>query len=99
MSSKKKPSKPTIGKPDDIRLSRGRTRPEAIFPVAPPVSSLPESYASTLQEMSGLTTRNLLSMKIFAREFTNGPIAKQPVSQLPWGQIIRLMQMCEIGKA
>jgi predicted nuclease of restriction endonuclease-like (RecB) superfamily len=44
-------------------------------------------------DMGGLTTRNLLSMKIFAREFPNGSIAKQPVSQLPWGHIIRLMQM------
>ena len=44
-------------------------------------------------DMGGLTTRNLLSMKIFAREFPDGPITKQPVSQLPWGQIIRLMQM------
>ena len=135
----------------DTRLSRGRTRSEAIFPVAPSAASLPESYAATLQQikthlrgarirailaanpivieaywqtgkiilarqqeaawgakvidrlaadlqeefpdMGGLTTRNLLSMKIFAREFPDGPIAKQPVSQLPWGQIIRLMQM------
>jgi predicted nuclease of restriction endonuclease-like (RecB) superfamily len=149
--SKKKPSEPTSEKLDDTRLSRGRTRPEAIFPVAPSAASLPESYAATLQEikahlrssriravlaanpivieaywqtgkiilarqqeaawgakvidrlaedlqaefpdMSGLTARNLLSMKIFAREFPDGPIVKQPVSQLPWGQIIRLMQM------
>jgi predicted nuclease of restriction endonuclease-like (RecB) superfamily len=151
MSSKKKPSKSGPPKSDNARLSRGRTRPEAIFPVTPSVASLPESYAATLQEikshlrsarvrailaanpivieaywqtgkiilarqkeaawgakiidrlaadlqeefpdMNGLTTRNLLSMKIFAREFPDGPIAKQPVSQLPWGQIIRLMQM------
>jgi len=39
-------------------------------------------------DMGGLTTRNLLSMKIFAREFPGGPIAKQPVSQLPWGHIL-----------
>jgi len=143
--------KPSPEPSEGSRLSRGRSRPEATFPVAPPGSSLPESYAATLQEiktllrsarvravlaanpivieaywqtgkiilarqqeaawgakvidrlaadlqaefptMSGLTTRNLLSMKIFAREFPSGPIAKQPVSQLPWGQIIRLMQM------
>lgn len=147
MSSKKMASKAT----SDTRLSRGRTRPGAIFPVAPSAASLPESYAAPLQEikthlrsarvrailaanpivieaywqtgkiilarqqeaawgakvidrlaadlqaefpdMTGLTVRNLLSMKIFAREFPQGPIAKQPVSQLPWGQIIRLMQM------
>ena len=141
----------------DTRLSRGRTRPGAIFPVAPSATSLPESYATTLQEikthlrsariravlaanpivieaywqtgkiilarqqqagwgakvidrltadlqsefpdMGGLTTRNLLSMKIFAREFPDGPIAKQAVSQLPWGQIIRLMQMVKDTEA
>jgi predicted nuclease of restriction endonuclease-like (RecB) superfamily len=32
-------------------LSRGRTRPEAIFPVSPSAASLPESYAATLQEI------------------------------------------------
>lgn len=151
MSSQKKASKAKPGETSDARLSRGRTRPEASFPVAPTAASLPESYAATLQEikthlrsariravlaanpivieaywqtgkiilarqqeagwgakiidrlaadlqsefpdMTGLTVRNLLSMKIFAREFPQGPIAKQPVSQLPWGQIIRLMQM------
>lgn len=145
MSSKKKPAKPTTAKSDDQRLSRGRTRPDAIFPVAPSVASLPESYAATLKEiknhlrsarvravlaanpvvieaywhtgnvilarqqeaawgakvidrlavdlqeefpdMGGLSGRNLLSMKLFAEAFPDGPIAKQPVSQLPWGHI------------
>lgn len=151
MSSKKKASPTPPSETSDTRLSRGRTRPGAIFPVAPAAASLPPSYAATLQQikthlatarvrailaanpivieaywqtgkiilarqqeagwgakvidrlaadlqaefpdMSGLTARNLLSMKIFAREFPEGPIAKQAVSQLPWGQIIRLMQM------
>lgn len=44
-------------------------------------------------EMSGLSSRNLLSMKLFAEAFPDGAITKQPVSQLPWGQIIRLIQM------
>ena len=56
-----------------------------------------DRLAADLQEefpdMGGLTARNLLSMKIFAREFSGSPIAKQSVSQLPWGHIIRLMQM------
>lgn len=150
MSSNKSRKNPTQ-KPDEPRLSRGRTRPDAIFPVAPSAASLPESYAATLQEikshlrsariravlaanpivieaywhtgkiilarqleaawgakvvdrlaadlqaefpdMGGLSGRNLLSMKLFAEAFPDGPIAKQPVSQLPWGQIIRLIQM------
>jgi len=151
MSSKKKPSKPGPKKPDDARLSRGRTRPEAIFPVPPTSASLPKGYATTLQEikthlrsarvrailaanpivieaywqtgkiilarqqeagwgakvidrlavdlqeefpdMSGLTRRNLFSMRAFAEAFPDGTIVKRLVSQLPWGQIIRLIQM------
>ena len=135
---------------NDTRLSRGRTRPGAIFPVAPAAASLPASYAATLQEikshlrsarvravlaanpivieaywhtgkiilrrqseaawgakvidrlaadlreefpdMGGLSPRNLLAMKIFAREFPEGPIAQQPVAQLPWGHVLQIMQ-------
>ena len=132
------------------RLSRGRTRPEAIFPVAPQTAALPATYAATLREiqahlrnarvravlaanplvieaywqtgqiilarqqeaawgakvidrlaadlqhafpdMGGLSPRNLLAMKIFAREFPVGPIAQQPVAQLPWGHVLQIMQ-------
>ena len=140
MSSKKPPSQSGGNKPDDTRLSRGRTRSEAIFPVAPAAAALPESYAATLQEikarlrsarvrailaanpivieaywhtckiilarqqeaawgakvidrlavdlkeafpdMGGLSGRKLLSMKRFAEAYPDGPITKQPVSQL-----------------
>ena len=51
MNSKKKTLKPSAEGPDNTRLSRGRTRPEAIFPVAPTAASMPESYAATLQEI------------------------------------------------
>ena len=136
--------------PGEPRLSRGRTRADAIFPVTPSAASLPESYAATLQEikthfrsariravlaanpivieaywhtgniilarqqeatwgakvidrlaadlqaefpdMGGLSTRNLLAMKVFAREFPEGPIAQQPVAQLPWGHVLQIMQ-------
>jgi predicted nuclease of restriction endonuclease-like (RecB) superfamily len=152
-----KPRKPTPNPLEEPRISRGRTRPGAIFPVAPPASALPETYAATLQEikthlrnarirailaanpivieaywhtgtiilarqqeaawgakvidrlaadlqeafpdMSGLSSRNLLSMKLFAEAFPDGAIAKQPVSQLPWGQIIRLIQMVKDSAA
>jgi hypothetical protein len=43
--------------------------------------------------MNGLTRRNLFFMRAFAKSFPDGPIVKQPVSKLPWGQIIRLIQM------
>ena len=145
-----KPRKPSPKLSEESRISRGRTRPEAIFPVSPPASALPETYAATLQEikthlrnarirailapnpvvieaywhtgkiilarqpeaawgakvidrlatdlqeafpdMGGLSSRNLLSMKIFAREFPSGPIAQQPVAQLPWGHVLQIMQ-------
>ena len=145
-----KPRKPNQTESKEPSLSRGRTRPEAIFPVAPLAASLPESYAATLQEiknhlrharlravlaanpivieaywqtgqiilarqqeaawgarvidrlaadlkeafpdMSGLSPRNLLAMKVFAREFPDGPIAQQAVAQLPWGHVLQIMQ-------
>lgn len=154
MPSKKKPTTP---QPVPERGSRGRTREDARFTAAPSKLSLPNGYASTLQDikehlrnariravlaanpivieaywhtgkiilqrqsesawgakvidrlavdlreefpdMGGLTTRNLLSMKIFAREFPDGSITKQPVSQLPWGHIIRLLQMVKAPAA
>jgi len=141
-----KTRKPTPKLSEEPRISRGRTRPEAIFPVAPPASALPETYAATLQEikthlrnarirailaanpmvieaywhtgkiilarqqeaawgakvidrlaadlqeafpdMGGLTPRNLFSMRAFAEAFPDGPIVKQPVSQLPWGHVL-----------
>jgi hypothetical protein len=49
MSSK--PRKPAPKPSEEPRLTRGRTRPGAIFPVAPPASALPETYAATLQEI------------------------------------------------
>ena len=148
---KSKPPKKDMRKPDETRLSRGRARPGAIFPVAPSTASLPESYAATLQEikthlrgariravlaanpvvieaywrtgkiilarqqdagwgarvidrlaadlqaefpdMGGLTRRNLFSTRAFAEAFPDDPIVKKPVSQLPCGHIIRLLQM------
>lgn len=43
-------------------------------------------------DMGGLSARNLLAMKVFAREFPEGPIAQQPVAQLPWGHVLQIMQ-------
>ncbi len=151
MSNKKK-SSPQVTAADlpSIRLSRGRTRGSAIFPVPLSVAGLPESYAATLreikthlsgarvravlaanpivieaywhigkiilarqsdaawgakvidrlaadlkeafQDMGGLSSRNLLAMKVFAREFPDGPIAQQSVARLPWGHVLQIMQ-------
>ena len=43
--------------------------------------------------MSGFSKRNLEHMRRFAQIYPQLDFAKQPVSQLPWGHIIRLMQI------
>lgn len=53
------------------------------------IDRLAADLRKTFPEMGGLSTRNLLAMKVFAREFPDGPIAQQPVAQLPWGHILR----------
>lgn len=44
-------------------------------------------------EMQGFSKRNLEYMRRFAQLYPRIEFAKQPVSQLPWGHIVRLMQM------
>ena len=43
--------------------------------------------------MRGLSPRNLLFARSFATEYRDETIVKQLVSQLPWGHIVRLLQM------
>jgi len=57
------------------------------------IDRLAADLRDAFPDMRGLSTRNLLSMKLFAAAFPEGQIAKQAVSQLPWGQVIRLLQM------
>jgi len=56
-----------------------------------------ERLAADLQaefpDMSGLTRRNLVSMRAFAGAFPDGSMVKRLVSPLPRGQFIRLIQM------
>ncbi len=47
----------------------------------------------TFPEMQGFSKRNLEYMRRFASSYPNIDFAKQAVSQLPWGHLIRLMQM------
>ena len=63
------------------------------------IDRLAADLQAAFPDMSGLSSRNLLSMKIFAEAFPDGSITKQPVSQLPWGQIIRLLQMVKDAAA
>jgi predicted nuclease of restriction endonuclease-like (RecB) superfamily len=57
------------------------------------IDRLSADLRKAFPDMRGLSTRNLLSMKLFADAFPDGTITKQPVSQLPWGHVIRLLQM------
>lgn len=43
--------------------------------------------------MKGLSVRNLQRMRQFSQTYPDLAIATQPVSQLPWGHITRLIQM------
>jgi predicted nuclease of restriction endonuclease-like (RecB) superfamily len=56
------------------------------------IDRLAADLREAFPDMSGLSSRNLLAMKIFAREFPDAPIAQQPVAQLPWGHVLQLMQ-------
>lgn len=47
--------------------------------------------------MQGFSKRNLEHMRRFSQFYPNLELAKQAVSQLPWGHIVRLMQTVEDG--
>jgi predicted nuclease of restriction endonuclease-like (RecB) superfamily len=56
------------------------------------IDRLSADLRDAFPDMRGLSTRNLLAMKIFAREFPDLPIAQQPVAQLPWGHVLQIIQ-------
>jgi predicted nuclease of restriction endonuclease-like (RecB) superfamily len=56
------------------------------------IDRLAADLREAFPDMGGLSSRNLLAMKVFAREFPEGPIAQQPVAQLPWGHVLQIMQ-------
>ncbi len=63
------------------------------------IDRLAADLRDAFPDMRGLTPRNLFSMRAFAEAFPEGPIVKQPVSQLAWGHIIRLIQMVKTPAA
>ena len=48
-------------------------------------------------EMQGFSVRNLQRMKQFAALYPRLSITTQAVPQLPWGHVVRLMQMVKDG--
>ena len=57
------------------------------------IDRLSTDLRDAFPDMRGLSSHNLLAMKIFSRKFPDPPIGQQPVSQLPWGHVIRFLQM------
>ena len=56
------------------------------------IDRLSADLRDAFPDMRGLSSRNLLAMKIFDREFPNAPFAQQPVAKLPWGHVLQLLQ-------
>lgn len=56
------------------------------------IDRLSADLRDAFPDMRGLSARNLLAMKIFARDFPDPPIAQQPVAQLPWGHVLQIIQ-------
>ncbi|MFZ9919585.1 MAG: PDDEXK nuclease domain-containing protein [Terrimicrobiaceae bacterium] len=63
------------------------------------IDRLSADLRAAFPDMLGLSSRNLLAMKIFAREFPDAPIAQHPVAQLPWGHVLQILQqfLLELG--
>lgn len=57
------------------------------------VARLATDLRREFPEMRGLSPRNLLFMRGFAEAFSDLEIVKQLVSLLPWGHVVRLIQL------
>jgi predicted nuclease of restriction endonuclease-like (RecB) superfamily len=59
------------------------------------IRRLGEDLRAEFPEMRGLSARNLQYMATFAGAWSTGPIAQQPVAQLPWGHVTVLLDKIE----
>jgi predicted nuclease of restriction endonuclease-like (RecB) superfamily len=57
------------------------------------IDRLAEDLQAAFPEMRGFSPRNLLFMRAFADEYRERQKVKQLVSQLPWGHVVRLIQL------
>ncbi len=62
------------------------------------IDRLSEDLKQAFPEMNGLSPRNLLFMRAFAEAYPDKEIVKQLVSQIPWGHIIRVLQLIKNPK-
>lgn len=56
------------------------------------IDRLSQDLGRAFPEMHSFSPRNLMQMRVLAAAWPDRAIAKQLVSQLPWGHIVRLMQ-------
>lgn len=56
------------------------------------IDRLAQDLSSEFPSQKGFSRRNLLFMRSFAEAIPDEEIVKQPVSQIPWGHIVRLIQ-------
>ena len=56
------------------------------------IERLATDLRAEFQDMKGLSPRNLLFMRAFAKAYADEEKVKQLVSQLPWGHVVRLIQ-------
>ena len=57
------------------------------------IDRLAHDLRKEFPDMKGFSSRNLLFMRSLAEAFPDKTIVKQVVSQIPWGHLIRLIQM------
>ncbi len=57
------------------------------------IERLAHDLRKEFPEMKGFSPRNLLFMRSLAEAFPDKTIVKQVVSQIPWGHLIRIIQM------
>jgi len=62
------------------------------------IDRMAHDLQTAFPEMRGFSPRNLLFMRSFAEAYTDRSIVKQLVSQIPWGHIVRLLQMVKSAK-
>ncbi|MBF0387751.1 MAG: DUF1016 family protein [Candidatus Omnitrophica bacterium] len=57
------------------------------------IDTIARDLSAEFSGMKGWSPRNLLFMRMFAERYPALPIVKQLVSLLPWGHVVRLLQM------
>ena len=60
------------------------------------IDQLSKDLRHAFAEVKGFSVRNLKYMRTFAEEFPDHAIVQQPVAQIPWGHIVRLLDKVKV---